>query len=144
MQVLGLSESTPKPQSRIKELFWPDLRAIPSTESACRSAAMACFVIAGLTALLAIFRDPLALVDAVLFAIIGIGLRMMSRTAAVAGLALYIAEQIATITMAKRAPGILTILITAILISGVRASFAYHRMRNANVESLPPAMPPAV
>ena len=143
MEVLGLSESTPKPTSRLKDLFWPDLRTMPSTESACRGAAIACFVIAGLTSIVALFTAPTALVDAGLFLVIGLGLLKRSRTAAVAGLALYILEQIVSLVQVGRFPGVITVLISAILLSGVRASFAYHRMRKANVESEPPPVPVA-
>ena len=98
---------------------------------------MACFGIAGITAILAFFSSLLGLVDAVLFALIGLGLRKAWRTAAVAGFALYIVEQVA-VTMQGRFPGILSILILAILFNGVRASFAYRQMRSANEQlSLP-------
>ena len=41
METLGLSES-----SRIKDLFWPDLKSEPAARSACETASMASFVIA--------------------------------------------------------------------------------------------------
>jgi hypothetical protein len=131
MQVLGLADSTPKPTSRFKELFWPNLTTEPNAQSACETASWACFFIAGLTALFVLFTTKLALVDAALFLLIALGLRKMWRTAAVAGFSLYLLEQ-ASLLVQGRFPGVLTVLIAAILLSGVRASFAYQRMHKAS------------
>jgi hypothetical protein len=143
METLGLSKSTPKSKSRFKEFFAPDLSSAPAAKSACDSAAIICFVIAGVTTVWAIFTSPLGLIDAALFALIGIGLRRASRFAAVAGLSLYIAEQIAMIAEASRPPGILAILFVALLINGVRAAFVYQRIqaeqqKQKQFQTLPP------
>jgi hypothetical protein len=130
MQTLGLSDSTPKPTSRLRDLFWPDLSAEPSAESACDTASWACFAIAGITAIFAFITNPWALLDGLLFLLIGLGLRAKSRPASIAGFLLYVLETIAYIS-GGRMPGVLTILILAILFNSIRASFAYHRMRKA-------------
>jgi hypothetical protein len=130
MQLLGLSDSTPKPTSRLRDLFWPDLSVMPSAESACDTASWACFAIAGITAIFAVITNPWALLDALLFLLIGLGLRAKSRPASIAGFLLYVLETIASLS-SGRMPGVLTILILAILLNSIRASFAYHRMRKA-------------
>jgi hypothetical protein len=132
MQTLGLSDSTPKTSSRLRDLFWPDLSAEPSAESACDSAAWACFAIAGITTVFGFLNSLWVLIDAVLFLLIGFGLRKKNRTAAVAGFVLYGLETITAIT-GGRPPGVLTILILAILFNSVRASFAYERLRKLAV-----------
>ena len=137
MQTLGLSETTPKPTSRIRELFAPDLSTEPNALSACDTASWACFFIAGVTTIFALFFNLGALFDAAMFVLIGLGLRKTWRTAAVAGFVLYILEQVVGIAQG-RYPGILTIFILVILFSGVRASFALQRMRKANQ---PPPLP---
>jgi hypothetical protein len=128
MQVLGLADSTPKPTSRLKELFWPNLSSEPNAQSACENASIACFVIAGLTAIFALATTKWALLDAALFLIIGLGLRRMWRPFALVGFLLYLLEQL-LVVIQGRFPGVLAILFIAILFNGVRASFAYWRMR---------------
>jgi len=132
MQTLGLSDSTPKTSSRLRDLFWPDLSVDTSAESACDTASYACFAIAGLTTIFAFLTSFWIVLDALLFVLIGFGLRKKWRTAAIAGFLLYALETVASMT-AGRAPGVLTILILAILFNSVRASFAYHRMRKMAV-----------
>lgn len=127
MEILGLSDSTPKPTSRARELFWPNLSSEPNSQSACETASYACFFIAGLTTLFALATSKLGLIDAALFLIIGFGLRKMWRTAALAGFILYLIEQ-GLVLAQGQFPGVLTILIAVILLNGVRASFAYQRM----------------
>jgi len=72
-----------------------------------------------------------SLIDAGLFLLIGLGLRKMWRSAAVAGFVLYLIEQ-AYWVATGHVPGILGILLLVILFNGSRASFAYQRMRKAN------------
>ena len=88
MQTLGLSDSTPKPASRFKDLFRPDLSSDIQALTVCQTASMACFGVAILTAALALFINPAALIDAGLFTLIGAGLRKGLRTAAVGGFVL--------------------------------------------------------
>lgn len=140
MQTLGLSDSTPKPTSRLKELFWPNLTTEPNAQSACQTASLACFAVGGLTAIVGLFMNKLGLVDASLFLLIGLGLRKMWRTAALAGLLLYLLEQAYNIAYGNY-PGILVILIAAIMLNGVRASFAYQRMRRHSAAISPPPSP---
>jgi hypothetical protein len=127
MQTLGLSDTTPKPTSRLRDLFWPDLSVDTSAESACDTASWACFAIAGLTTLLGVWTNPGVLADAALFVLIGFGLRRKWRTAAIAGFLLYVLEVI-LVMAAGQMPGVLTILILAILFNSIRASFAYRRL----------------
>ena len=64
MQTLGLSDSTPKPTSRLKDLFRPDLSNEVSALTVCHSASWACFIVAIVTAALAIFVNHAAFLDA--------------------------------------------------------------------------------
>jgi hypothetical protein len=139
METLGLSKSTPKSRSRFKEFFAPDLSTAPSAQSACEAASNICFVIAGLTTIVAFFTSLFSLIDAVLFAMIGLGLRRKSRIAAVAGFFLYIIEQIIMTIELRGFPGILAILFIVLLFNGMRAAFAYQHIQTEQKkkESLP-------
>jgi hypothetical protein len=50
METLGLSPSTPKPTSRLKELFWPNIDDEVAAGTAARNAMYACMFIAVTTA----------------------------------------------------------------------------------------------
>jgi hypothetical protein len=97
-----------------------------SALTVCHSASWACFIVAIVTAALAIFVNHAAFLDAGLFALIGLGLRKALRTAAVGGFVLYILEQIANI-VAGQIPSVVAILISIILFNGIRAAYAYQR-----------------
>ena len=122
-----LSDSTPKPTSRLRDLFWPDLSVDTSAESACDTASWVCFAIAGWTTLVGIWTNPLVVIDAALFVLVGFGLRKKWRTAAVAGFLIYVLEVVVALSQGQ-VPGIVTILILAILFNSIRASFAYRRL----------------
>jgi hypothetical protein len=77
-----------------------------------------------------------AFVDAALFGVIAWGIYWMSRVAAIAGLGLYILEQVASVatTDSKHGFGAITIIIILAFVNSVRGTFAYHRLRKAETE----------
>src|SRR5438105_13394621 len=87
MQTLGLSPSTPKPTSRIRDLFWPKLEDEVAAVTAARNAMYAAFFVGITTAALGMLSAPNALycMDVVLYFLVGIGVRQLSRTAALVG-----------------------------------------------------------
>ena len=90
MQTLGLSDSTPKTSSRIKELFWPKIDDDVAAVTAARNAMYASFVIAASTTFAVLTsQNNLAWIDVALYAMVGIGVRQLSRTAALTGFILY-------------------------------------------------------
>jgi hypothetical protein len=132
MQTLGLSDSTPKPTSRLRDLFWPDLSVDTSAESACDSASYACFAIAGITILVALWTSLSNIIGALLFVAIGFGLRKKWRVAAITGFLLYLLSVIGTVSQG-RSPGVLSIFILVILFNSIRASFAYRRLHKTEI-----------
>jgi hypothetical protein len=91
METLGLSPSTPKPTSRLKELFWPAIEAEVAAGTVARNAMYACLFIAITTAAVGLMagQDALALIDPLLFALAGIGVRQLSRAAALIAFLMY-------------------------------------------------------
>jgi hypothetical protein len=138
MQTLGLSDSTPKPTSRLKDLFRPDLSSEVAARTVCHSASWACFIIAALGAILSFFIAYASLFDAALFFLIGLGLRKAWRTAAIAGLVLYVAEQVMFVANGH-VPSVVAVFIVIILFNGVRASFVYQKLRSIHQPSPPPS-----
>ena len=119
--------------------IWPDVNTLESSKQACRNAAGAAFIVAALTAIVAVIAmtsgtaivgiNGWALVDAVAFAVLGIFLRRFSRTAALIALVLYILERVAMMADSPSPAGIpLAIIFVLFFLGGVRGAFAYHRL----------------
>src|SRR5271168_2964523 len=83
--------------------YWPDVSEIDGAKSAIQYGMWCAIIVAGFTTVAAsvgllgvtLFHiPPSAFLDAVIFAVIAYGLHRQSRTAAVAGLLLYLLEKI--------------------------------------------------
>jgi hypothetical protein len=84
--------------------------------------------------------DPGALVDVVIFWIIACGLYKMSRTAAIAGLCLYLIEIIHLWLIYGLLDAPLTIIIILLFANSIRGTFAYHRFKQTHM-TLNPSHP---
>jgi signal peptidase I len=127
METLGLSPSTPKPTSRLRELFWPVIEDVVAAVTAARNAMYACLFIAATTAALGLMAGQglWVLIDALLFAIAGIGIRQLSRAAALVAFLMY-----ALAWLGAGGWSILRPIVLALLLGGLRAAaFAHHRKK---------------
>jgi len=91
METLGLSPSNPKPTSRIRELFWPAIEDEVAAVTAARNAMYACLFIAALTGVAGLMAGQGAWVwvDVLLYVMAGIGVRQLSRAAALTAMLMY-------------------------------------------------------
>lgn len=138
MQTLGLSDSTPKPSSRIKELFWPKIDDEVAAVTAARNAMYASFLIALGTALSAFTgQSSLVWIDFAFYVLVGIGVRQLSRTAALTGFILY-GLSWALIPASFLSAGIVVrLILTALLLNGVRAaSYAHNTHRESAIDDV--------
>jgi len=71
---------------------------------------------------------PTAWLDAVIFAVLGVGIGKMSRAAAVGALLLYIVERIAMAPVAGLSP-VMMIAMVSCFAQGVRGTWAFHKFR---------------
>ncbi|WP_430390603.1 hypothetical protein [Dyella sp. 20L07] len=123
--------------------YWPEMGNVADAEQASNAgvwAAAFCAAVTTIFATISVFTksdvvgiNPLAYVDAILFAIIAWGIRARYRAFAVIGLVLFVLEKIFQFaTQPKAGVGIfLAIILLLAFISGVRGTFAYHRLRQA-------------
>ena len=128
MQTLGLSDSTPKTSSRIKELFWPKIDDEVAAVTAARNAMYASFLIAAGTAL-AVFAVPQNYgiwIDVALYVMVGIGVRQLSRTAALTGFILYGLSWLLVPGSMLSGAIVIRLILTALLLNGVRAASYAH------------------
>jgi len=137
MQILGLADSTPKPENRAKSLFWPSVNNEVDVDHVSCQGFWLCTIIAGMTLLLGVFQGPLILFfsvfEAGFFFLSGVGIRMRSIFAAVAA---FLAYLVGSIFMGS---GVLRIIGIALLLANVRATWLSARWRATNTE--PPPIP---
>ena len=115
--------------------YWPTIYDQESATRAAKTAANLAFFVSGSTAFLwslSVFKMPMAIIDAGLFAVVGIGIRCMWRSASVIGLLLYLAKVGNGIA---HAPGLVVVSILTALIftNGIRGTIAYRKF--ATVEA---------
>jgi signal peptidase I len=138
METLGLSPSTPKPTSRLRELFWPKIEDEVAAVTAARNAMYACLFIAAATGVSGLLagQSLWILLDVLLYALAGIGVRQLSRAAALTALLMYALAWLGTGGFSILRP-----IMLAILLGGVRAAtFAHHLKSEAREAVANPAM----
>lgn len=136
METLGLSESTPRTESRLKGLFWPVIQNGSDVDYLGAQRYWVCTVIAVLSFVLLTARGQLITgVATLLFYYLGgVGVRERSRYAAAVVLALYLLDTLLT-------PGVVRVLISALLLSNLRATWIASRWKPESEEAvLPPRL----
>jgi len=135
MQTLGLSESTPRTESRIKSLFWPSIQTAADMDYLGSQGYWVCAIVAILSFAIATFiGHPIAGAATLIFYYLGgVGVREHSRYAAVVVFVMYIAD------MLLSGPGVLKVFIAALLLSNIRATWLASGWRPESDEAvLPP------
>ena len=117
-----------------------DVTSAAAAKKAARGGMWAAFFVAGVTAVFAVIAmssgkelagiNGAALVDALIFVGIGIGIALFSRIAAVAGLVIYLAERLYMMSVNGPKGIFLSIVLTIVFINAVRGTFAWHRLQN--------------
>jgi hypothetical protein len=120
-------EEVARPRSRWR-VFWPDVGDMDGAREAIKLGYWACFIVAALTAVMATFGLMGAgFADAVVVALLGVGLLWKWRTAAVLGFALFTAN-IGMSLSRGQGVGALAIFLLFCFASAVRGTFAYRRL----------------
>jgi hypothetical protein len=118
VETLGLSDSTPRIDGRLKSLFWPTIQNGSDVDYLGAQGYWVCTVVAVLSfVFLASSGQPITGVLILLFYYLGgVGVRERSRYAAAMVSLMYLLDTIF-------APGIVRILISALLLSNLRATW---------------------
>jgi hypothetical protein len=125
MQTLGLSDSTPKSEGRLRALLWPRIHSDVAAATAAQNAMYAGFAVGALTAIFVLLRmTPVSgFLDAALFVMLGIGVRQFSITASILALLLYAINVVTFTIHGVLGSGIVVaVIITSLFISAVRAA----------------------
>lgn|SRR5215472_16233592 len=133
---------------RIGKAYWPDLSAKAHAEKAVRTAAYVAFFVAaitGLASLLTLFSvvhilPGWAILDALLFAVLGVFIARGSRVAAVLGLILYVVEVVSGIAATGNPAGlILGVFLASLFLNGVRGAYSLKRLEDSAGQAASPA-----
>ena len=134
MQTLGLSDSTPKSEGRLRALLWPTIVSDVAASTVGQNALYACVGVGALTIILVVLRiAPVdSLLDAALFLMLGIGVRQFSMAASILALLLYVTNVAMSIAHGViGAGGVVAVIITSLFISSVRAALFMRRHKGA-------------
>ena len=137
MQTLGLSDSTPRTENRLKSLFWPSIQNGTDVDYLAVQGFWVCTFVGALSfGILTIAHAPIigALVF-LLFHFGGVGVREHNPFAASIVLIYYV------IDTATSGIGVLRIIVTALLLSNLRATWIADHWRPESEEAdLPPRL----
>lgn len=119
METLGLSDSTPRSEGRLKSLLWPSVQSGTDVDYLGAQGYWVCTFIAVMSLLFAAMTaQPLAGVLMLLYFYLGgVGVRERSRYAAIAVFLFYLAD------MLFSGVGVVKILFAALLLSNLRATW---------------------
>jgi hypothetical protein len=137
MQILGLSDSTAKPEgSRVKALLWPTIRNEYDADYICQQGFWVCAVIAVVTLGSSLFTGNVVinLIFAVYYFLGGIGVRQSSRFAAIAIFLNYVLSMLAG---GFASLGVISIITVGLLLANVRGTWLTARWRAAATEPPP-------
>jgi len=145
MQTLGLSDSTPKSEGRLRALLWPRIDSYVAADTAAQNAMYATFAVATLAALAILLQvvNPSSLLEVavllVLCVMLGMGMRQFSVTASILMLAFYVTNIVISIVGKAYGPGtvatfVVPLIATCLFIGGVRAAWF---MRTENIVLAP-------
>jgi hypothetical protein len=118
MQTLGLAESTPSSENRLKSLFWPSVQTSTDVDYLGSQGYWVCTVVAlfDLVTSAVLGAPILGFFVFLYFYLGGVGVRQRSRYAAAAVFLLFMLDVVA-------APSVLRILLAALLLSNLRATW---------------------
>lgn len=137
METLGLSNSTPRADKRLKNLFWPSIQSQTEVDYLGTQGYWVCAAVATIGLFTLAFNDqPIAgLAVFLLYFLGGVGVRERSRYAAAIVVVLYAVE------IMLSGPSIVRVIIFALLLSNLRATWIAARWKPESEEAvLPPRL----
>lgn len=141
METLGLSPSTPKPENRLKNLFWPTIRNEVDVDHIGRQGFWICLVVSLFTMAINVVLGArlVGLFELAFFLLGGIGVRQRSRIAAIAVFSAYLLMTLEGMRITHQGPGVIGIIFLALLLANVRGTWLSAQRRNEATD--PPPIP---
>jgi hypothetical protein len=119
MQTLGLADSMPRTEGRLKSLFWPSIQSANDVDYLGAQGYWVCALVAVFSLAVSAFRGN-AIIGVFIFLFYylgGVGVREHSRYAAAAVFVMYVADTVAA------TPSIVRIVLIGLLLSNLRATW---------------------
>jgi hypothetical protein len=119
MQTLGLADSMPRTEGRLKSLFWPSIQSSSDLDYLGAQGYWVCALVAVFSLVVTAFAGQ-TIVGAFIFLFYylgGVGVRERSRYAAAVVLVMYVADVVAT------GPSVVRIVLVGLLLSNLRATW---------------------
>jgi hypothetical protein len=130
MQTLGVSNQTPQSDSRLKNIFWPTIHNASDVDTLGSQGFWICTIV-GVISFIAswIAGNPIAgFFLLIYFYLGGVGVRQHDLYSAIVVFIMYLTSTLAS-------PGILNVILTAVLLSTLRATFIASFWEPETVES---------
>ncbi len=127
MQTLGLSESTPRSESRLRALFWPAIRNRTDLDYIGRQGFWICFLVAVFTVVVSFFAgfSLAGIFDGLFFFLAGVGVRERDRFAGIAAFSVYFLSGF----LLGNGFSVVRIIFLALLLANVRGNWLAARWR---------------
>jgi hypothetical protein len=125
MQTLGLSDSTPRTESRWRALFWPTIRNEADCDYITRQGFWICSIVAVVTIVFSAFTGSIVdgAFEGVFFFLAGIGVRERSRVAAIAAFSAYLLSALVLQRYTGAGFSIVRIIFLALLFANIRGNW---------------------
>lgn len=146
MQTLGLSDSSIRSESRLKSLFWPSIQSGADVDYLAVQGFWVCTIVGGVSFVflaLGAHQPVTGLLVFLVFHLGGVGVREHNPFAAAILLIYYLVDLLASVVFLANSPGIgvVRIIITALLVSNLRATWIAGGWKPDSEEAaLPPRM----
>jgi hypothetical protein len=142
MQILGISDSTARSESRLKSLFWPSIESGVDVDYLAVQGYWVCTIVAVLSFVFMFMASQpvLAVITFLLFHLGGVGVREHSRFAATVVFVYYVINIPMPLKLLLASPGgdVLRVIIMALLLSNLRATWiAAHWQTGSDEAALP-------
>ena len=130
MQTLGLSESTPKTEGRLKALFWPTIRNDGDLDYVTKQGFWVCFTVATVTLVFSVFTRQLSVgFESLFYFFAGVGVRERNKLAAISAFTAYLLSMLVNMRYSGRGPGFLGVVFLALLFANIRGIWLSSRWK---------------
>jgi hypothetical protein len=122
MQTLGLSDSTPRTESRLKSLFWPTIHNEGDVDYLTQQGFWICLLVALFTLVTNCFAGSVlsGIFEFIFFFLGGIGIRERSRFAAFSVFAAYLLSTLVLQRYTGQGFGVIRMIFLALLLANIR------------------------
>ncbi|WP_321473717.1 hypothetical protein [uncultured Paludibaculum sp.] len=140
MQTLGLSDSTPRTESRWRALFWPTIRNVGDFDYITRQGLWICYLVAAFTVVFSAFGGyPLAgIFEGLFYFLAALGVRQRSRFAAIAAFSGYLLSGLVLQRYTGNGFGVVRIIFLALLFANIRGNWLSARWATEEQLEFPP------